>query len=93
MRIRAELHGDEDGLPLLRAIHFDARRVEVAETLDQWFGPDYRYVKVRSCDGATYILKLDETRADWELTMFKRAQTRAHDRVWHDMARPGRPRQ
>jgi hypothetical protein len=73
MRIRVEVYADHDDLPLLRAIHFGSRRVEIAETLDQWHGPDYRYVKVRSCDGATYILKLDETHADWELTMFERA--------------------
>ncbi|WP_160331041.1 hypothetical protein [Bradyrhizobium macuxiense] len=26
-------------------------------------------------DGALHILKFDETRADWELMMFERAQT------------------
>ena len=35
-------------------------------------GPDYRYIKVRGYDGL-YILRFDETRAEWHLTMFKRA--------------------
>jgi hypothetical protein len=76
MRIEVELHPDDHGTPMLRALHFDGRRIEVLETLDQWYGSDYRYVKVRGHDGALYILKFDESRADWELTMFERAQTR-----------------
>jgi hypothetical protein len=73
MRIQVELHTED--VSTLRALHFDGRRVEVAETLDQWFGQDYRYVKVRGRDGALYILKLHEAHGDWELTMFERAQT------------------
>jgi hypothetical protein len=76
MRIRVELHADDHGQPSLRTIHFDSRRLDVAETLDQWYGPDYRYVKVRTNDGDTYILKFHETHAEWELTMFSRAYTR-----------------
>jgi hypothetical protein len=76
MRIRVEVHIDDRDRPLPRAIHFGSRRIDVAETLDQWYGPDYRYVKVRSCGGDTYILKFHETHADWELTMFTRSYTR-----------------
>lgn len=76
MRVRVELHADDRGHPKLQAIHFDSRRIDVAETLDQWYGPDYRYVKVRSCGGDTFILKFHETHTDWELTMFARAYTR-----------------
>jgi len=76
MRIEVELHPDDHGTPMLRALHFGSHRIEVLETLDQWYGSDYRYVKVRGHDGALYILKFDESRADWELTMFERAQTR-----------------
>ncbi|WGR91694.1 hypothetical protein MTX26_14925 [Bradyrhizobium sp. ISRA443] len=72
MRVQVEIHPDDDGTPMLRALHFDNRRIDVVEALDQWYGPDYRYVKVRGRDGALYILKFDETRADWELTMLAR---------------------
>ena len=34
---------------------------------------NYRYIKVRADDGL-YILRFDETRAEWRLTMFKRAR-------------------
>jgi len=50
----------------------------VKEVVDQWYGPDYRYIKARGTDGGLYILRFDEPQAEWELTMFKsaRAQVR-----------------
>ena len=59
-------------------LHFDGHQVDVLETLDQWYGPDYRYIKARGTDGGLYILRFDEAQAEWELTMFKgaRAQVR-----------------
>jgi hypothetical protein len=47
------------------------RRVEVIENLDQWLGRDHAYFKVRGDDGNLYILRLDEARDAWELTMFQ----------------------
>ena len=58
-------------LPL--KLYFGGHQVDVLEALDQWYGPDYRYIKVRGYDGL-YILRFDETRAEWHLTMFKRAR-------------------
>ena len=55
-------------------LHFDGHQVDVLETLDQWYGPDYRYVKARGTGGGLYILRLDERQAAWELTMFKSAR-------------------
>ena len=49
---------------------------EVVEETDQWYGANYRYVKVRNRDGAVSILRYDKIRAEWELTMFRSA--RAH---------------
>ena len=54
--------------------HFDGHRVDALETLDQWYGPDYRYLKARATDGGLYILRLDERQAECELTMFKSAR-------------------
>jgi len=73
MRIQVEQHPTDRGMPMPRRLHFDGHRVDVLETLDQWCGPDYRYIKVRGHDGL-YILRFDETRAEWHLTMFKRAR-------------------
>jgi hypothetical protein len=59
-------------------LHLGGHQVEVLETLDQWYGPDYRYIRARATDGGLYILRLNERQAEWELTMFKstRAQVR-----------------
>lgn len=46
------------------------RSVAVDEIIDRWYGPDYRYVKLRGSDGAMYILRHAETAGSWELTMF-----------------------
>jgi len=94
MRIRVELHSGEHGQPRPRTIHFDRRRLDVAETVDQWYGPDYRYIKVRTCDGETCILKFHETLAEWELTMFEQAWAQARMlECRNDLARPRRPYQ
>jgi hypothetical protein len=55
-------------------LHFDGHQVDVLETLDQWYGPDYQYIKAWATDGGLYILRLDERQAAWELTMFKSAR-------------------
>ena len=62
-------------------LHFDGHQVDVLETLDQWYGPDYRYVKARGTGGGLYILRLDERQAEWELTMFKSARAQGKDRT------------
>ena len=74
MRIRVELHSNEQGIAIPRRVHFEGRQVEVSETIDRWHGRDYCYIKVKDEDGSVYILRLDETHAEWELTMFRRAR-------------------
>jgi hypothetical protein len=46
------------------------RVIEVAEVVDQWYGPDHRYFKLKGDDGNSYILRHDETGGRWELIMF-----------------------
>jgi len=72
MLVQAETYVDQ-GVEKLRRIHFDSREIEVADNIDQWHGADYRYFKVRGSDGNLYMLRHDEIRADWELTMYERA--------------------
>jgi hypothetical protein len=73
MRVQAESYVDQDGVEKLRRIRFDDHQIEIAENIDQWHGADYRYFKVRGSDGSLYIVRHNETRADWELTMYERA--------------------
>ena len=34
-------------MPMPLKLHLDEHQVDVLEALDQWYGPDYRYIKVR----------------------------------------------
>jgi hypothetical protein len=42
--------------------------------LDQWYGADYRYVKIKDNDGGLYILRFDEALNEWALIMFVSAR-------------------
>ena len=56
MRIQVEHHAD---LPP-RSLYRGERRIDIIEIMDQWYGPGYRYVKVRGHDSSVYILLFDE---------------------------------
>jgi hypothetical protein len=56
-----------------RRFHFGPRAVVVAEILDRWLGPDYRYFKLLGSDGDTYILRHDVVSHDWTLAYYRRA--------------------
>jgi hypothetical protein len=71
MRVHVERNAGNVDVEQLKRIRFDGRCVEVIENLDRWFGADYTYFKVRGDDGNLYILRLDEARDAWELTMFQ----------------------
>jgi hypothetical protein len=77
MRIDVETYVGHHQKPMPRSLRLHGREVEV-EAIDQWHGPDYRYVKVRGGEGGLYILRHDTVRDVWELTMFKSAQTEEH---------------
>jgi hypothetical protein len=69
--VRIEVETDQvHGLAMPRRFRLDAREIEVVEILDQWFGADHRYCKLKGSDGALYILRLDEDRSEWTLIMF-----------------------
>ena len=54
-----------------RTLILGDRRVTVAEVVDAWLAPDYRYFKLRGADGDTYLVRHDERSDTWELTMFR----------------------
>ncbi len=45
----------------------------VEEVLDQWYGPEDTYFKVRADDGNFYILRHDSTTDTWSLEVFRRS--------------------
>jgi len=76
LHIRVETYAGYGGVDMPRRFFFDGRGVEVAENIDQWHGPNYRYFKVKGDDGNQYILHLDENRAEWDLTLFQSARAK-----------------
>ena len=80
MQVQVETYVDEGGAEKVRRFRLDSRVVEVADNIDQWYGADYRYVKVKGSDGNVYILRHNEIRAEWELTMYERSQSQGAPR-------------
>ena len=44
----------------------------VEEILDQWYGPDDTFYKVRANDGNLYILRHNPAADEWSLESFRR---------------------
>ena len=77
MQIRVDTYAGHRGMPMPQRFRLGRSRIGIVETLDQWFGPDYRYIKVKGDDGATYILRVHDGHGHWELTMFKSVRAQA----------------
>src|SRR6478609_3061507 len=71
MQVQVEHRTNHLGLEVPVRFRFDGREVEIVEIVDQWYGPDYCYFKIKDNDGNLYILRFDESRVAWELTMFQ----------------------
>ena len=71
MKVQVEPCAGHLGLEMPTRFRFGRREVEIVEIIDQWYGPDYCYFKIKGNDGNLYILRLDEGRMEWELTMFQ----------------------
>jgi hypothetical protein len=54
MRIQIEPHAVLRAAP--RSLYRGGSRIDIMEIVDQWYGPGYRYVKVRAYDNSVYIL-------------------------------------
>jgi len=78
VRIQVESDTGDRGIEKLTRIRLDGRIIEIVETIDRWPGRDYYYFKVKGDDGNLYILRRDEARDSWELTMFKRSMPQEH---------------
>ena len=76
MRIRVEPRADNvTAAP--RSLNWGGRRIDIVEMIDQWYGADYRYVKIMGFGGGIYILRFDEIRDEWALIMFVSARAQA----------------
>jgi hypothetical protein len=71
LRVGVECYAGHRGEQTPRMLILGDRRVIVAEVLDAWLAPDYRYFKLRGSDGDTYLVRHDDRSDTWELTMFR----------------------
>ena len=72
MKLRVECYAGRkaDERPL--RFRMGAREYTVEEVLDQWYGPDATFFKVRAGDGNLYILRHSLDSSDWHLESFRR---------------------
>ena len=75
MRMRVECYAGYKAEQRPQRFFLRERRFEVCEVLDQWYGPDDFYVRVRADDGNIYILRHSENPNQdlWTLESFRRA--------------------
>ena len=59
MRVQVEAQVDNLGTTP-RGFYWGERRIGIVEMIDQWYGPDYRYVKAKADDSGVYILRFAE---------------------------------
>jgi len=72
MKLRVECYSGRKANE--RPIRFQLADQEYAveAILDQWYGPDDVFFKVRADDGNLYILRYRETEQEWSLESFRR---------------------
>jgi hypothetical protein len=90
MRIAVETR-EHCGRAVPSTFRLKEREVRLVELLDQWFGSDYRYCKVKGNDDAIYILRVFEPHADWHLAFFSTPRAQATIRPYN-WTRPHRSR-
>ncbi len=71
LTVGVECYAGHRGEQTPRTLILGGRRIAVAEVVDAWLAPDYRYFKLRDADGDTYLVRHDERSSSWELTMFR----------------------
>lgn len=71
LSVGVECYAGHRGEQTPRTLILGDRRIAVAEVLDAWLAPDYRYFKLKGADGNAYLVRHDERSGTWELTMFR----------------------
>jgi hypothetical protein len=70
LAVGVECYAGHRGEQTPRTLILGERRIRVAEVVDAWLAPEFRYFKLRGGDGHTYLVRHDERSDLWELTMF-----------------------
>ena len=72
LSVCVECYAGHRGEQTPRELILGDHRISVAEVLDAWLAPDYRYFKLKGADGDTYLVRHDERSNTWELTCSER---------------------
>ena len=70
-RLRVDCHAGYRGEETPIRFWLGRRCIEIDRILDRWLAPDHRYFKVLGDDGGLYILRHDEQRWEWSLTIYR----------------------
>ena len=73
MRVTVDAYSGYKANERPRRFVLDDHAYEVIEVLDQWYGPDSLYFKVRADDQNLYILRYRSLEEEWSLESFRRA--------------------
>ena len=71
MRLRVECYAGYKAEQRPLRFYLREQRYEVEEVLDQWYGPEDTYFRVRAGDGNTYILRHSRGVDTWTLESFR----------------------
>ena len=76
MKLRVECYAGQKADERPVRFHLGNRVYMVEEMVDQWYGPDDAFFKVRADDGNFYILRCrtSAAEAEWSLGAFRGAQ-------------------
>ncbi len=74
MKLSVECYSGHKGDERPVRFRLDDNEYSVEEVLDQWYGPDRVYFKVRANDGNLYILSQESSvpGGEWELVSFRK---------------------
>ena len=76
MRVQVECYAGRKADERPVRFRLDEHEYMVEEVLDQWYGPEYVFFKLRADDGNIYILRHQTSRpeGDWELVSFRESR-------------------
>jgi hypothetical protein len=76
MKLRVECYAGTKGEERPVRFQLSDHKYLVEEVVDQWYGPDHVFFKVRADDGNLYILRhrTSALEEDWELASFRQSK-------------------
>ena len=72
MSIRVECYSGYRGEQEPTGFWLGERRLGVRAIVDRWFAPSQRWFRIEADDGNTYVLRHNETTAEWEVAAYRR---------------------